>query len=713
MRRFAFPISLTRLMAGVLFATLIGMAVAWLPLSAQQSSGTREVVATAVQFEACLGSGAAKTARNRATGALSFVGTEAGAALPHPLRHDARTPMETAARGYLDVCGSLFGLSDPAELELTRTTTRGGRSVIRFQQHYRGIPVFGGELLVHLDRNRNVVATSGHILPRTRVVTVPSVTSAQATRTAIDAIALTHNVPTQALAPSTPRLWIYSETLLGPGQGPAQLVWRMDVVAGGLQPIRELVLIDAVRGNIALHFNQVETALQRQTFSAANALSLPGTLVCDEANPSCAGGDAHAEAAHAFAGDTYSFFASRFGRDGITGTGAPIRSTVHYGSEYANAFWNGSQVIFGDAFGFPLADDVVAHELAHGLTQNTVSLFNIHQSGAISESLSDLWGELVDQTNSRGNDGPDVRWLIGEDIAGLGAVRNMSDPAAFGHPDRMTSPLYQAGDDDNGGIHANSGVNNKAAFLMVDGGTFNGQTVVPLGIEKTARIYFEAQTNLLTSSADYEDLFHALFQACSNLVGTAAIVVADCDEVRHATLAVEMDRQPMANVTLDARQCTAGEPLRIFSDDFENGAAGFSTMQGAGANRWSYDSRYNEFARSGQHMLYADDSPAGVSDSSIAMTWSVTVPARAFLHFAHAYGFDQPNYDGGIVEYTVDEGVTWVDAGSLFDHGRYSGAIAGGGANPLEGRPAFVGSSHGYVTSRLDLSSLAGQRVRF
>ena len=713
MRRFALPISLTRLMAGVLFATLIGLAVAWLPLSAQQSSGARDVVATPVQFEACLGSGAAKTARNRATGALSFVGTEAGAALPHPLRHDARTPMETAARGYLDVCGSLFGLSDPAELELTRATTRNGRSVIRFQQHYRGIPVLGGELLVHLDRNRNVVATSGHILPRTSIVTAPSVTAADATRTAIDAIALTHNVPSQDLAASTARLWIYSETLLGPGQGPAQLVWRMDVVAGGLQPIRELVLIDAVRGNVALHFNQVETALQRQTFSAANALSLPGALVCDEANPSCGGGDAHAEAAHAFAGDTYSFFASRFGRDGVTGTGSPIRSTVHYGSEYANAFWNGSQVVFGDAFGFPLADDVVAHELAHGITQNTVSLFNLHQSGAISESLSDLWGELVDQTNSRGNDAPDVRWLIGEDIGGLGAVRNMSDPAAFGHPDRMTSPLYQTGDDDNGGIHANSGVNNKAASLMVDGGTFNGQTVAPLGIEKTARIYYEAQTNLLTSSADYEDLFHALFQACSNLVGTAGIVVTDCDEVRHATLAVEMDRQPMANVTLDARQCTVGEPLRVFFDDFENGSAGFSTMHGAGANRWSYDSPYGEFARSGQHMLYADDSPAGVSDSSIAMTASVTVPDKAFLHFAHSYGFDQPNYDGGIVEYSVDEGATWIDAGSLFDYGGYSGAIAGGGANPLAGRSAFVGSSHGYVTSRLDLSSLAGQRVRF
>ena len=98
----------------------------------------------------------------------------------------------------------------------------------------------------------------------------------------------------------------------------------------------------------------------------------------------------------------------------------------------------------------------------------------------------------------------------------------------------------------------------------------------------------------------------------------------------------------------------------------------------------SYDSPYSEFARSGRHMLYADDSPAGVSDSSIAMTASVTVPENAFLHFAHAFGFDEPNYDGGIVEYSSDEGATWVDAGSLFDHGGYTGAIAGGGFCRLE-----------------------------
>ena len=121
-------------------------------------------------------------------------------------------------------------------------------------------------------------------------------------------------------------------------------------------------------------------------------------------------------------------------------------------------------MVYGDVHGYPLADDVVAHELTHGVTQYTSNLFYYYQSGAINESLSDVFGEFVDQTNGRGNDIPSVRWLMGEDVARLGAIRNMQNPPAFGDPDRMTSAFYYRGADDNGGVHTNSGVNNKAAY---------------------------------------------------------------------------------------------------------------------------------------------------------------------------------------------------------------------------------------------------------
>jgi bacillolysin len=139
--------------------------------------------------------------------------------------------------------------------------------------------------------------------------------------------------------------------------------------------------------------------------------------------------------------------------------GKPIVTTTDYGHD--NAFWTGSQLVFGK--GFAYADDVVAHEFMHGITQYTSNLFYYYQSGAISESFSDLWGEYYDQTNGVGKDTSTARWLIGEDLpSSIGVIRNMKNPPAFKDPDRMTSVHYYKGSNDNGGVHWNSGVNNKA-----------------------------------------------------------------------------------------------------------------------------------------------------------------------------------------------------------------------------------------------------------
>src|SRR5439155_26876159 len=160
--------------------------------------------------------------------------------------------------------------------------------------------------------------------------------------------------------------------------------------------------------------------------------------------------------------------------------------------------------------------------------------------------------------------------------AGQGAIRNMQNPPASNEgpqPDKMTSPFYYLGVDDNGGIHRNNGINNKAAYLMVDGGTFNSQTITPLGITKVAKIYYEVQTHLLTSGSDYADLYDALYHACNNLVGISGILANDCQQVRNATIAVEMNLQPVLRFNPDAPVCTAGQsPTHIFFDDLESGA---------------------------------------------------------------------------------------------------------------------------------------------
>ena len=662
----------------------------------------------------CFAPGDSTIARQSLRGTLRFVGSDTGASIPHPRPAEAALSPLAAAQSYLSECGSLFGVNQPGtDLQaISNRLVEAGRSVVRFRQTHRGVPVIAGELIVHVDGGRNIRAVAGRTLPGIDLDPTPAITPQQAAQSAIDVVAKTYGVSPVTLGVSTPELWIYSPTLLGPGSGPSSVVWRMDVSPQTLGPIRELVLIDAKRGSVPLHFNQVDTLQNRNTYTAGNSTTLPGTIVCAESNPTCTGGDSHAIGAHLGAGDTYNFYSTTHARDGIDNAGMPIVSTVHFGMGYANAFWSGSQMVYGDEYGFPLADDVVAHELTHGVTQYTSNLFYYYQSGAINESLSDVWGELVDQTNGRGTDTPGVKWLLGEDVtgAGGGAIRSMVNPPTFNDPDKMTSSLYYLNDGDNGGVHINSGINNKAVFLMVDGGSFNGQTVVGLGITKVAKIYYEVQTNFLTSGSDYADLFDALYQGCTNLIGTSGINAGDCQQVRNATLAVEMNLQPEPNFNTDAAICPAGQvTTNIFFDDLESGPAKWATNN---SSRWGVASIY---AHSGGYGLWGDDfmSTSGASDSNVSMVNSVLVPSNAFLHFAHAYGFEGPDYDGGVVEYSINGGSTWSDAGSLFEANGYDGAINTGFSNPLAGRQAFIDDSHGYISSRLNLSSLAGRNIRF
>jgi Zn-dependent metalloprotease len=445
---------------------------------------------------------------------------------------------------------------------------------------------------------------------------------------------------------------------------------------------------------------------------------LPGDFRCDETQPNCtSGSDPHADAAHKYAIGTYDFYAARYLRDSIDNNGMPIVSTAHYCSlyscSYANAFWNGSQMVYGDAYGFPLADDVVAHELTHGVTDYESNLFYFYQSGAINESFSDLWGEYYDQTNGQGNDTPAVKWLMGEDVTGATPVRSMSNPPAYGDPDKMSSANYDKTDADNGGVHTNSGVNNKAVFLMVDGGSFNGKTVSALGWDKTAAIYYEAQTNLLSSGADYSDLYFALQQACVNMTGQLGITAADCAQVKNALDAVQMNTQPVAGFNPDAPLCAAGlYPNPLFKDNLESDSANWA-MTG-------YWSRNSGYASSGTRMLYGDDYYIS-SESSAAMANGVALPVSnsMYLHFKHAFAFEYyltEYYDGGVLEYTVNDGATWADASPLFVDGQnYKGIIMNytGTTNTLKGRNGFVADSHGYVSSRYNLASLGGKTVKF
>jgi Zn-dependent metalloprotease len=153
------------------------------------------------------------------------------------------------------------------------------------------------------------------------------------------------------------------------------------------------------------------------------------------------GCDAAADAAHNYAIATYDYYFKYHDRDSIDGNGMTLRSRVHYGRNYDNAFWDGSQMTYGDGDGvdfIPLSQsvDVVAHELTHGVTERTSNLIYNGESGALNEALSDIFGALVENEVK----GPAGMWLLGEDIytpgtPGDDALRYMNDPAEAGDYD--------------------------------------------------------------------------------------------------------------------------------------------------------------------------------------------------------------------------------------------------------------------------------------
>ena len=672
---------------------------------------------------------AAKTVDVREdTGLVGFVGSAAGRSLS--AAPTAGTTPQDAAKEYLTTHAASFGLAgkDSSLRVASKVSAPGDGNSVRVQQYIDGLPVLAGQFAVTLDARERVTSVLGEATPAKQVDRTQQVTAAQARETALQAVR--KDTGAADLVASAPTLQVYDARLLGapPIPGGPGLAWVSEVGDG--HSIGKLVVVDARRRVAVLAIDTVHAARNRTVCDANNTSGqVPCTApVRSEANPPQPGDDTDVQLAFEYTGDTYDFFHDRFGWDSLDGQGMQLKTTVDYcdpqdACPYENAFWDGEQMVYGD--GFASADDVVGHELAHGFTDHTSHLFYYSQSGAINESLSDVFGELLDQSNSAGDDSVAAKWQMGEDLP-IGELRDMSDPTLFGDPDRMLSPDYMSGFSDSEGVHYNSGVNNKATFLMTDGGSFNGQSVTGLGLTKVARLYFTVNSTKLVSGSDYADLANALRQSCAELAGTGtdAITTSDCAEVNKAILATEMDQNPSGAATKDAELCPSGQSAlsTAYANDLETNSGQLTPMAITGShwyypqNTHSYQGWDPSWSSSGTKNAWGDNVGV-ISDSALRMTNAVTVPPGGQLHFQHAFAFesDSPDYyDGGVLEYsTSGPGGTWHDAGSRLSGLTYTGTLDTGYNNPLGGRSAFGGSSRGYGSTRANLSDLAGQQVMF
>lgn len=628
--------------------------------------------------------------------------------------------VDEVGKAFLGEFGALFGIGGTSQLQTMRSKQNpSGRNTVRYQTLHQGVPIIGAEVIVQVKGSSVVEAVKADPIAVDSIQTTPTLTSDEAEDLAVAQFEKKLNL--SDLQASDAELWIYVPSVIGPGHDKAQLVWRTELTSQSRIDIKYFVLLDAHIGKLVFYFDSLDAALDRRIHDANCTSAIPGPLARSEGDPDSTVADVNL--AYLYAGDTYNFYANEHGRDGIDDQGATLISTVNYDPDddlcdFANAFWTGTQMVYGT--GFASADDVVSHELTHGVTERESNLLYVYQSGAINESFSDMWGEWVDLVNGSGTDTPAVRWLLGEDVPVFGAIRNMQNPPEFGNPDKMSSTFWLCAPDDsffwdNGGVHSNSGVGNKLCYLLTDGGEFNNQTITGMGISRTADLFYEVQTSLLTSGSDYLDLYLALVQSAINLGWTDE----EKDNLEAACTAVEINNTPEpCDIRDDVPLCLYDLENTIYFQDFEsNPNFTFRTLRGS--NLWEF-SDFN--ATSGTQSLgggfgfEAFFSPA--DDSAAEMTQDYLIPKNAFMHFRHSYGFEDaglsaPFYDGGVVEYSINGGTTWVDAGNLMDLNGYDGTLTSLFDNPLRGRRAFVSESFGYISTRLNLRTLEGKSVRF
>ena len=203
---------------------------------------------------------------NAESGRVSFIGPESGRALAATKALGTFIRPTDPAMALAKRFAPEFGLRNPErELsEMQASRPEGGRVTVRYQQNYEGIPVMGGELIVNTNQNGDLYSMNGEVSPHLSLQTQPTIDSAQARESALQALAKWYQKTPADFAASEPELWIFDESLLQPSTRPVELVWRMEVTAAdNSMPVRELVLVNAQRGGISLHFNQIDTAWTR------------------------------------------------------------------------------------------------------------------------------------------------------------------------------------------------------------------------------------------------------------------------------------------------------------------------------------------------------------------------------------------------------------------------------------------------------------------
>ncbi|MDQ0789306.1 M4 family metallopeptidase [Streptomyces sp. B3I8] len=516
-----------------------------------------------------------------AAGALLTTGLSTGAAAQTPADQGAATP---AAAPLQLSASARTGLIRQAEAAAPETAQRIGlgakeklvvRDVVkdadgtvhtRYERTYDGLPVLGGDLVVHESASGATTSVTKATKAAIKVASVtPKVAASTAKKQALTAAKDAGSARTDADRAPRKVIWAANGTP----------VLAYETVVGGLQddgtPNELHVVTDAATGKKLYEYQGIETGTGKtlysgtvtlgttksgstyqlydttrgghKTYNLAHRTSGTGTLFTDAddvwgtgaASSSSTDQTAAADAAYG-AQETWDFYKSTFNRSGIKNNGVGAYSRVHYGSNYVNAFWDDSCfcMTYGDGSGnnHPLtALDVAGHEMSHGVTAATAGLNYSGESGGLNEGTSDIFGTGVEFFANNSSDKGD--YLIGEeiDINGDGSpLRYMDKPSKDGG-----SADYWSSSVGNKDVHYSSGVANHFFYLLSEGSgaktingvsynspTSNGSTVTGIGRAKALQIWYKALTTYMTSTTKYSGARTATLSAASALYGSGS-----------------------------------------------------------------------------------------------------------------------------------------------------------------------------------------------
>ncbi|UYZ22376.1 M4 family metallopeptidase [Mesobacillus jeotgali] len=485
------------------------------------------------------------------------------------------------ALNYLKKNQDKTGIPHPDQNLKVKSTEKDelGMTHVRFNQSVNGVNVEGAEVIVHFNKNNEIVSVNGRTnqtITADSVDTNASLSSDEALSAALASV----NAPEELTYEPT------SELVVLPFEGKNYTAYKVNVNFMGEEPGNWFVFVDAKTGEVIdqynglmhtdeqtqkgsgkgvhgehreLHITQVKEPNAGTKFALADYSheNLGGIITYDAKNDYSFSNDkVHMGNSAAFISDydraavdahynsekVYDYFLNEHGRNSLDGNGMAIISRVHYGNNYNNASWNGRWMTYGDGDGKFMISlsaglDVAAHEMTHGVISHSANLVYRNQSGALNESFADVFGALVDDSD----------WEMGEDIMapeakanGSTVLRSLSNPngvivsneqrRAYStnggvYPDHMDEFYHMPTSVDGGGVHVNSSITNHAAYLIAQ----------DLGREKLGKIYYRALTVYLTSNSDFSDARQAIVQSAIDLYGEGseeeAAVHSGFDEV--------------------------------------------------------------------------------------------------------------------------------------------------------------------------------------